>query len=120
MVSLSSGQVLQEYKGSHTHESFKLESCISSDDCHVVTCSEDGYFVDYNLVSGTVSSRTLTTSDNPLNTQKQSVSNHLSTALSSLNYHPTLPLLLTASYNGCVKIWDCSLTKNHYKSESKI
>ena len=108
LVSLSSGQVLQQYKGSHTHESFKLESCISSDDNHVITCSEDGYIVDYNLVSGTLCKRTLSTSENPQNTDKASISNHLSTSLSSLSYHPKLPLLLTASYNGCVKIWDCA------------
>ena len=103
LVSLNSGQVLQDYRGSHKHESFKLESCISSDDNHIITCSEDGYIVDYDLVSGKVHSRTSTVSEHP-----QNFSNHLSNSLSSLSYHPKLPLLLTASYNGCVRIWDCS------------
>lgn len=108
LVSLSSGQVLQEYRGSHTHESFKLESCISSDDSHVLSCSEDGNIVDYNLVSGTVCKVISMISENPQNTNRANVSSHLHTSLSSLSYHPKLPLLLTASYNGCVKILDCS------------
>ena len=103
LVSLSSGQVLQDYRGSHKHESFKLESCISADDNHIITCSEDGYVVDYDLVSGKVHSRKSSVSEHP-----QNYSNHLSNSLSSLSYHPKLPLLLTASYNGTVKIWDCS------------
>ena len=109
LVSLASGQVLQEYTGSHTHETFKLESCISRDDCHVISCSEDGFIVDYNLVSGTCHSRTSSTVDCTPNMLKSNASAHLSAALSSLSYHPTLPLLLTASYNGSVKIWDCSV-----------
>jgi hypothetical protein len=54
LVSLSSGQVLQEYHGSHKHESFKIESTIASDDCHVISCSEDGDIVVYDLVQGNV------------------------------------------------------------------
>jgi WD40 repeat protein len=95
--------VLQDYRGGHKHESFKIESCISSDDNHVITCSEDGYIVDYDLVSGAVHSRTSSVTEHSHN-----FSNHLSTSLSSLSYHPKLPLLLTASYNGAVRIWDCS------------
>lgn len=140
LVNLSTGQVLQEYSGGHTHESFKLESLVANDDCHVISCSEDGYFVHYNLVSGKLVRKTLTSttsssfsstnnynnsdsennndnnnnkSNNNSNTTINNIptstaSAHLSPALSSLCYHPTKPLLLTASYNGAVKIWDCS------------
>lgn len=109
--------MLQEYKGSHTHETFKLESCISGDDMHVISCSEDGFIVDYNLVSGTCYARTSSLIDTIPNTSKSNVSTHLSTALSSLSYHPKLSLLLTASYNGCVKVWDCSIQKSTNKTK---
>lgn len=114
LISLISGQVLQDYKGSHKHESFKLESCVSSDDNHIITCSEDGYIVDYDLVSGTVHSRTSSISKH----SQSNFSNHLSTSLSSLSYHPKLPLLLIASYNGSVKIWDCSSPSSSSSSSS--
>jgi mitogen-activated protein kinase organizer 1 len=100
-VSLSSGQILQEYHGSHTHESFKIESCIASDDCHVISCSEDGDIVVYDLVQGTYLNRTSTISKS-----LSTASSHLSPALSSISHHPSKPLLLTASYNGTVAIWN--------------
>ena len=112
LVSLSTGQILQEYSGGHVHESFKLESCAANDDCHIVSCSEghDGYFVHYNLVSGAVVSQTRTADSNSTSLKSLlSVSGtKLSPALSSLCYHPSKPILLTASYDGSVKVWDCS------------
>ncbi len=108
LVNLSTGQVLQEYRGGHTHERFKLESSVTNDDCQVVVCSEDGSFVHYDLVKGGVVRRAQTKPPTHGRADLSAVGSKLSPALSSLSHHPSKPLLVTAAYDGDVKVWDVS------------
>ncbi len=90
LVDIATGRVLKEYRG-HEHNSFKTESCYESDHANIVSGSEDGSIVHWNLLSGEVAYRT---------------SGAHKKAISAMAYHPTKPMFLTASYDGTVKCWD--------------
>lgn len=90
MVDLASGRVLKEYTG-HRHANFKSEAAFDSDCSHIVAGSEDGRVVRWDIVTGAVTS--------------QSEPAHVK-AVSSIVYHPSKPVFLTASYDGTAKVWE--------------
>ena len=88
LVEKGGGTLLNTYEG-HTHESFPLECTFSHTDEHVLGASEDGAVVCWDLVEGKVVHR---------------IEAH-SRPVSSLAYHPSETMRLTASYDGLVKVW---------------
>ena len=87
LTDVKTGNQLQEYAG-HVHKSYKLDACIASDDCHIVGGSEDGRVYHWNLLDGKM--------------LRKSERVH-SKSLSSIAYHPTSPVYITASYDGTSK-----------------
>lgn len=87
LLDKDTGELLGEYSG-HQNTSYKLDSCLSEKDTHVVSCSEDGTVCFWDLVEGSL-------------TLKLPVSKGV---IQSLSYHPTEPCLLTAS-EGEVQLW---------------
>jgi mitogen-activated protein kinase organizer 1 len=90
MVDITAGKVLNEYKG-HKHSEFKSEAVFQSDCNHILAGSEDGALVRWNIVTGTVAGR---------------IDTGHTKAVSSVAYHPSKPIFLTASYDGTVKVWE--------------
>jgi len=91
LVEISSGRLLQEYQG-HVNNSYKTESCLSCDDVHVLSGSEEGNIWVWNLITGKVNT-------------KLCIRNAHKKAVSSLSYHPNLPFFVSSSYDGSVKCW---------------
>jgi mitogen-activated protein kinase organizer 1 len=89
LIDLHTGAQLNEYSG-HKHDSYKLEACISGDDCRIVTGSEDGFIYHYDLITGKLVRKN--------KAHKKGVS--------SLCWHPSKSLFLSASYDGTVKCWE--------------
>ncbi|XP_069623354.1 WD repeat domain-containing protein 83 [Ranitomeya imitator] len=87
LLDKDTGELLGEYSG-HKNTSYKLDSCLSEKDTHVVGCSEDGNVCFWDLVEGSL-------------TLSLPVSKGV---VQSLSYHPTEPCLLTAS-EGEVQVW---------------
>ncbi|XP_075715229.1 WD repeat domain-containing protein 83 isoform X2 [Rhinoderma darwinii] len=87
LLDKDTGELLGEYSG-HQNASYKLDSCLSEKDTHVVSCSEDGTVCFWDLVEGSL-------------TLKLPVSKGV---IQSLSYHPTEPCLLTTS-EGEVQVW---------------
>ncbi|XP_056426314.1 WD repeat domain-containing protein 83 isoform X2 [Hyla sarda] len=87
LLDKDTGELLGEYSG-HQNTSYKLDSCLSEKDTHVVSCSEDGSVCFWDLVEGSLA-------------LKLPVSKGV---IQSLSYHPTEPCLLTAS-EGEVQLW---------------
>jgi mitogen-activated protein kinase organizer 1 len=84
----STGELLNKYK-SHVNEVYKVESCMSNTDAHVVSGSEDHCIYFWNLVEGNVI-HTLRGHSRPV---------------ISVSYHPKETCLLSASVDGTVKCW---------------
>lgn len=94
LVDLSDGKLLQEYSG-HTHSSFKQEAAFEYGDQSVVTGSEDGSLHHYSLLSGRCSR----------------VTQHAHfKAVSSVACHPSMGMVLSASYDGMAKVWTSSIS----------
>ncbi|XP_063787242.1 WD repeat domain-containing protein 83 isoform X3 [Pseudophryne corroboree] len=87
LLDKDTGELLGEYTG-HQNKSYKLDSCLSEKDTHVVSCSEDGTVCFWDLVEGSL-------------VLKLPVSKGV---VQSLSYHPTEPCLLTSS-EGEIQVW---------------
>ncbi|CAH2272903.1 WD repeat domain-containing 83 [Pelobates cultripes] len=87
LLDKDTGELLGEYKG-HQNQSYKLDSCLSEKDTHVVSCSEDGTVCFWDLVEGSL-------------VLKLPVCKGV---VQSLSFHPTEPCLLTASEGG-FQVW---------------
>ncbi|KAM4749189.1 WD repeat domain-containing protein 83 [Rhinophrynus dorsalis] len=87
LMDKDTGELLGEYTG-HQNKSYKLDSCLSEKDTHVLSCSEDGTVCFWDLVEGSL-------------VLKLQVSKGV---VQSLSFHPTEPCLLTASEGG-VQVW---------------
>ncbi|KAL8139178.1 hypothetical protein V2J09_005179 [Rumex salicifolius] len=86
LLDRSSGELLQEYKG-HICKSFKLDCCLTNTDAHVTGGSEDGNVFFWDLVDASVVS---------------SFRAH-NLVVTSVNYHPKEPCMVTSSVDGTVK-----------------
>lgn len=82
------GDLLATYRG-HKHTSYKLDSCLTPSDAHVVSGSENGQVFYWELVDAAV--------------VKQFAAH--SGAVCSIAMHPEAALLLTAGTDGTVKVW---------------
>jgi mitogen-activated protein kinase organizer 1 len=90
LIDFGSGKILREYSGSHKHSSYKIESCIENNNTSILCGSEDGQMIHYNLLNGEVDDIT---------------SNAHSKGISSVAYHPTRDVFLSASHDGTGKLW---------------
>lgn len=68
----------------------QVESCLTHDDSHVVSGSEDGDICFWNLVEGRLVTR---------------LQAHKGSVVTSVSYHPRKPLLLSAAANGSIHQW---------------
>lgn len=89
LLDKDNGELLNEFQG-HKNEDYKVDSCFSSDDSHIVSGSEDGKICFWDLIEGTL-----------VMTKDQA---HKSIVY-SLSYHPKEDCLLSASSDGTVKLW---------------
>ncbi|XP_064387082.1 WD repeat domain-containing protein 83-like [Halichondria panicea] len=89
-----SGEMLNEYSG-HVNSDYKLDSCLSQDDSHVISGSEDGRVCFWDLVEGHLV-HTL---------QLSKKGDRKPPIVYSLCWHPTRPTLLSAGSHGPVTVW---------------
>ncbi|XP_076028772.1 WD repeat domain-containing protein 83-like [Oratosquilla oratoria] len=82
------GELLSEYRG-HTSKEYRVESCFTASDTHVLSGSENGYVYCWHLLNGTLTDR---------------LEHKGSHVVHSLSSHPTENLLLTATL-GQIWLW---------------
>lgn len=88
LTEMATGRLLQFYRG-HVNEAFKVETCITNDDSRVMAGSEDGSIYMWDLVDAHIMTR------HKAHTK----------AVSSIQYHPSQSVFLTASFDGSAKCW---------------
>lgn len=88
LIERSTGDLLQDYKG-HLCKSYKMDSCLTNTDAHVVSGSEDGNVFFWDLVDASVIS---------------SLKAHAS-VVTSVSYHQSENCMITSSVDGTVKVW---------------
>ncbi|CAM9673423.1 unnamed protein product [Pylaiella littoralis] len=88
LLEKASGSQLNTYTG-HLHKSYRMESWLANTDAHVISGSEDGHVHVYDIVEAKVT-RLL---------------KHHKRPVCSTSYHPSEPMLLTASYDGSTVLW---------------
>jgi mitogen-activated protein kinase organizer 1 len=89
LMEFSTGKSLKDYSG-HRHQHYKIESCFENNYSSIVCGSEDGNLYHYHLLNGNIQ-------DTTLNAHRK--------AISSLSYHPTMDVFVTASYDSEAKLW---------------
>lgn len=92
LMEQDTGELLNTYVSHHVAGKYALQCGLTADDAHVVTGSEDGRAVYYDLVKGTMA---------------QSLSGHLRPTC-SIAAHPDrqhTSVLVTASYDGNAVVW---------------
>eukprot|EP00040_Diaphanoeca_grandis_P031608 m.189427 g.189427 ORF g.189427 m.189427 type:complete len:324 (+) comp32372_c9_seq1:266-1237(+) len=90
LLDKESGELLADYKG-HKNDEYKVDSRLSHNDAYVVSGSESGEIYFWDLVQGTI---------------KFKKKAHTS-VIASLDYHPSKPMMLSASVDGVIKVWQC-------------
>jgi len=88
LMDKDSGELLSEYTG-HTSKDYRVESCFTASDTHILSGSEDGYIYCWDLINGTL---------------KNKLEHPGSQVVHSLSPHPTEPLVLSATL-GQVWLW---------------
>ncbi|XP_071519678.1 WD repeat domain-containing protein 83 isoform X3 [Panulirus ornatus] len=89
LMDRDTGELLAQYTG-HTSKEYKVESCFTSSDTHVMSGSEDGYVYCWDLVQATLATSKLKHTG--------------SQVVHSLSSHPSQPFLLTGTL-GQVWLW---------------
>ena len=94
LIDYQHGKVLNHYQDNihYQHCTYKSEAIYTSDHKYIVSGSENGMIVHWDLVTANV-------------TQVTSKDTHFK-AISSIAYHPNKPFFITASYDGTAKIWE--------------
>eukprot|EP00697_Spironema_sp_BW2_P016637 gnl/Spiro4/8002_TR4205_c0_g1_i1.p1 gnl/Spiro4/8002_TR4205_c0_g1~~gnl/Spiro4/8002_TR4205_c0_g1_i1.p1 ORF type:complete len:297 (-),score=50.19 gnl/Spiro4/8002_TR4205_c0_g1_i1:83-973(-) len=88
LMDKTNGELLNEYRG-HSNTNYKVESCLTFTDSHVVGGSEDGVVFFWDLVEARV-----------VHTLKAH-----STVTCGVVYHPSQHCLLTSCVDGSVNVW---------------
>ena len=88
LLEQASGELLNQYT-QHKNASFKIDSCLTHTDAHVVSGSEDATIYFWDLVEGTL---------------VHQLKGHAKTVC-SISHHPSEALIVSASYDGTVKVW---------------
>eukprot|EP00911_Craspedida_sp_UC1_P000677 UC1_evm5s517 len=88
LLDAEAGTLLQEYRG-HTNTDFKCDARLTHHDANVVTGSEDGTVLVWDLVNGQVVQR---------------LQAHAGTVM-GVACHPQRDIMLTACVDGSVKVW---------------
>ncbi|KAF9174733.1 WD repeat-containing protein 83 [Mortierella sp. AD010] len=88
LMDRADGGLLNAYKG-HKNSQYKIRSCLSNTDAHVISGSEDGKIYIWDLMEGKVI---------------HEIEAH-SKIVSSVAYHPTEEKMCSASVDGSVKTW---------------
>ena len=86
----ANGGLLQTFKG-HMNTEYRIRSCLGAADKYVVSGSEDGRFVTWDLVTGSVVAES---------------SAHDGRVVTCVSYHPTQRQALTSGVNGLVMVWE--------------
>jgi mitogen-activated protein kinase organizer 1 len=86
----ANGGVLQTFKG-HLNTEYRIRSCLGAADKYVVSGSEDGRLLSWDLVTGAVAAEA------PC---------HDGRVVTSVTYHPTKRQALTSGVDGSVTIWE--------------
>lgn len=77
------------FKG-HKNKDYKVDSCFTNTDTHIVSGSEDGNIYYWDLIEAKV---------------VHTIDKAHCSACYSLSYHPKEPCMITASSDGAVKVW---------------
>jgi mitogen-activated protein kinase organizer 1 len=86
----SNGGLLQTFKG-HKNSEYRIRSCLGASDKYVVSGSEDGRFVLWDLVSGSIVS---------------DISTHDGKVVTSVSYHPKKRQAVTSGVDGNILVWE--------------
>lgn len=86
----ANGGLLQSYKG-HKNSEYRIRSCLGDADKFVVSGSEDGRVMTWNLVSGA------SVAEAPA---------HNGRIVTCVSYHPTKQQALTSGVDGSVEVWE--------------
>lgn len=90
----SNGKDLNTYTG-HSSSRFKISSCLSNTEAHVVSGSENGSIYIWGLVDGKLEQK--------LTPSRSSSSVHR--AVCGLDYHPTKKCFLSCGHDGTASLW---------------
>ncbi|GJJ69117.1 mitogen-activated protein kinase organizer 1 [Entomortierella parvispora] len=98
LMDRANGGLLNAYKGHKNHE-YKIRSCLSNSDAHVISGSEDGKIYMWDLIESEVVHK---------------IDAH-SKLVSSVAYHPKEDRMCSASIDGSIKTWATSPTEETWK-----
>ena len=86
----ANGGLLQTFKG-HRNTEYRIRSCLGAADKYVVSGSEDGRFMMWDLLSGQVVGEQVA---------------HGGKVITSASYHPSKRQALTSGVDGTVVVWE--------------
>jgi mitogen-activated protein kinase organizer 1 len=108
LMDKDSGEMLNSYKG-HKNQDYKLDSCLSHDDAHVVSGSEDGTVCFWDLIEGNLLHSFPHVPPNKSASRGQTTERDggggSRCVVYSLAHHPKESCLLTAASHGPVRVW---------------
>jgi len=90
LLEKATGEMLNEYRG-HANASYPIQSSFAHTDAYVASGSESGDVMFWDLVAG----------GKPVHTLRGHAK-----AVASIAFHKEDPVLLTASYDSTVRVWD--------------